>query len=80
MEKEDGAMGVFSHMKAKQEAKKRLEEAYQERVERAKTEKIRFEKGDIPALVIAAFFNFVLPVMLVLGLTCLIAYAFFARF
>ncbi|MBQ9301462.1 MAG: hypothetical protein IJ214_13235 [Clostridia bacterium] len=73
-------MGIFSHMQAKKEARKRLEEAHLARVEQAKKEKLQFEKGDKLALLIAAFFNFILPIMLVLGLICLITYYFFTRF
>ena len=42
--------------------------------------KLELEKGDLPALLIAAFFNFVLPIMLVLAAICLLAYGFFTRF
>ena len=41
--------------------------------------KIELEKGDLPALLIAAFLNFILPIMLVLTAVCLLAYAFFTR-
>ncbi len=43
-------------------------------------EKPELEKGDLPALLIAGFFNFILPIMLVLVGICFIAYAFFTRF
>lgn len=44
-----------------------------------KREKVTLEKGDLPALLIAAFFNFILPIMLVCGAICLITYLFFTR-
>ena len=43
-------------------------------------EKPELEKGDLPAILIAGFFNFILPIMLVLAGICFIAYAFFTRF
>lgn len=41
--------------------------------------KVKLEKGDLPAMLIAAFLNFILPIMLVLALICFLAYAFFTR-
>ena len=43
-------------------------------------EKPELEKGDLPAILIAAFLNFILPIMLVLAAICLFAYGFFTRF
>ena len=43
-------------------------------------EKPELEKGDLPAILIAAFLNFVLPIMLVLAAICFLAYGFFTRF
>lgn len=73
-------MTIFSHLRAKQEAKKKLEEERAARMEQARKEKVRLEKGDVPALLIAAFFNFVIPIVLALGLICWISYALFVRF
>ena len=42
-------------------------------------EKPELEKGDLFALLVAAFFNFILPIMAVLALICFVAYAFFTR-
>ena len=42
-------------------------------------EKLQLEKGDLPALLIAALLNFVLPIMAVLTAVCLLAYVFFTR-
>ena len=47
---------------------------------KAEKPKVKLEKGDLPALLIAAFLNFILPIMLVLALICFLAYAFFTRF
>lgn len=46
----------------------------------APKEKPELEKGDLPAILIAALLNFVLPIMLVLAAICLLAYGFFTRF
>lgn len=70
-------MRVFSHSQAKMKTKKKLEDAYLTKVEHVKKHKVQFEKGDILALTIAALFNFVLPIMLVLGLICVFVYYFF---
>ena len=43
-------------------------------------EKPELEKGDLPAILIAGFFNFILPIMLVLLAICLLTYGFFTRF
>ena len=43
-------------------------------------EKPELEKGDLPAILIAGFFNFILPIMLVLVVICILAYGFFTRF
>ena len=45
----------------------------------APKKKVELEKGDLPAILIAGFFNFILPIMVVLTLICLLAYAFFTR-
>lgn len=47
---------------------------------KAEKPKVKLEKGDLPALLIAAFLNFILPIMLVLAFICFLAYAFFTRF
>lgn len=36
--------------------------------------KVNLEKGDIPAILISGFFNFVLPIMLICTALCLLAY------
>ena len=72
-------MGFFDHGQARRAAKQKIQQDYEDKLERSKTEKVRLEKGDLPALLIAALFNFVLPIMLVLTVICLIAYYFFVR-
>ena len=42
-------------------------------------EKPVLEKGDLPAILIAAFFNFILPIMLLCSLICFLTYLFFTR-
>ena len=42
-------------------------------------EKPVLEKGDLPAILIAAFFNFILPIMLLCALICYLTYLFFTR-
>ena len=64
-------MGYF---KRRAEAEKRIDAA------QAPKEKVELEKGDLPAILIAGFLNFILPIMLVLAAICFIAYAFFTRF
>ena len=64
-------MGFF---KRRAEAEKRIN-AQQEF-----KEKVELEKGDLPAILIAGFLNFILPIMLVLAAICLLAYGFFTRF
>lgn len=36
--------------------------------------KVNLEKGDIPAILISGFFNFVMPIMLICTALCLLAY------
>ena len=69
-----------SHFRLKEEANRTIEANRRASLEPTQKEKITLEKGDLPALLIAALLNFVLPVMLVLSLICLIAYLFFVRF
>lgn len=53
---------------AKEATEKKLSEASERK------EKVVLEKGDLPAILIAAFFNFVPPIMLVCTAICLITY------
>ena len=52
-----------------------LEKEIPEVIKRA--EKVELEKGDLPAILLAGFVNFVLPLMLMCGAICLIAYLLF---
>ena len=47
--------------------------------EQEPSKKVELEKGDLAAILIAAFFNFILPTMLALTGICLLAYFFFTR-
>lgn len=38
---------------------------------------LKLEKGDLPAILLAGFFNFILPLMLLCTSICLIAYFLF---
>ena len=57
----------------------RLERKQQlkEKLERGFDKDIKLEKGDLPAIIISGMICFVLPIMLLIGAACGLAYLFF---
>ena len=70
---------MFEGMKRRMEARKAAKEAVDEKLEKG-FDKVDLEKGDLFAILLAGFINFVLPIMLIIGAICGIAYFFFTRF
>lgn len=69
------SMGLLPGYRERIQAWRKKEKEIPEAIKRA--EKVELEKGDLPAILLAGFVNFVLPLMLMCGAICLIAYLLF---
>ena len=73
-------MTLLEKLQRRREVKAQREKEIREKNERGFDKDIKLEKGDVLAIVIAGFINFVMPIMLLVSLACLLAYLFFAVF
>lgn len=73
-------MTLLQKIQNRREARQKREKEIRQKNERGFDQNIQLEKGDLPAILIAGFFNFVMPIMLLIGTACGLAYLFFAVF
>lgn len=73
-------MTVLERVQGRRQARLDMREAINQKIERGFEKGIKLEKGDTLAIVISGLFSFVLPIMLVIGAVCGIAYLWFALF
>lgn len=73
-------MTLLERLQERRQARLEVRKAIDEKNERGFEKDIKLEKGDLFAILIAGFVNFVLPIMLIIGIICGLAYWFFTRF
>ena len=73
-------MTLLERLQKKRQARLDMRESINLKNARGFEKNIELQKGDFLALLISGFFCFVLPIMLVIGAICGIAYLLFVRF
>lgn len=73
-------MSLYDKLQARRQKRLDMRKAIDEKNARGFEKNIKLEKGDFLAIVISGFISFILPIMLVVGAACGIAYLLFSRF
>ena len=73
-------MTLLERIKLRRRARQEVREKLEEKSARGFEKGVKLEKGDFIAIMISGFFCFVLPIMLVIGAVCGLAYLYFTRF
>lgn len=71
-------MTLLERIQERRRIRQEIRKAVDEKNARGFEKNLELEKGDLFAIIVAGFFNFILPIMLVIGAVCGLAYLFFA--
>ena len=73
-------MSLYDKLQARRQKRLAMRKAIDEKNARGFEKGIKLEKYDYLAIMISGLFSFVLPIMLVVGLACMLAYFLFSGF